>query len=246
QPPGAGRALGRRARRRPAEHERRDRHPLVGLRVRLDRGRPGPGTVAPRRTAMPRAGRSSSRARAESCSNCGRPVPAGATRCPACGEPVVAGERKLVTLLFADLSAYTALAHELDHEEVYRFIRPALAELVAVVEGFGGSVPQVLGDGFMAVFGVPVAHEDDPERAVRAGLAVVARLRELNAETGGMRLPEVHAGVNTGEAMVAPMASEPSGFTVVGDTVNVASRIAGLAAPGHVLAGEQTVELSRH
>src|SRR5439155_22219611 len=98
----------------------------------------------------------------------------------------------------------------------------------------------------MAVFGVPVAHEDDPERAVRAGLAGVARVRERNAAGRRRRLPEVHAGVNTGEATVAPMTSEPSGFAVIGDAVNVASRIAGLAPPGHVLAGEQTVELSRH
>ena len=71
-------------------------------------------------------------------------------------------------MLFADLSGYTALAESLDPEEVYTFLRPTMDELVGIVESFGGSVPHMQGDGFMAVFGVPVAHEDDAERAVRA------------------------------------------------------------------------------
>ena len=82
-----------------------------------------------------------------------------------------AGERKLVTILFADLSGYTALAERLDPEEVYSFLRPGMLELQGIVESFGGSAPQIQGDGLMAVFGVPVAHEDDAERAVRAALA---------------------------------------------------------------------------
>jgi adenylate cyclase len=72
--------------------------------------------------------------------------------------PETRGERKLVTLLFTDLTGYTALAASLDPEEVYAFIRPTLADLQRVVEDHGGTVPQVQGDGFMAVFGVPVAH----------------------------------------------------------------------------------------
>ena len=82
------------------------------------------------------------------------------------------GERKLVTLLFADLSGYTALAASMDPEEVYAFVRPGMAALQRIVEDHGGTVPQVMGDGFMAVFGVPAAHEDDAERALRAALAV--------------------------------------------------------------------------
>ena len=84
-------------------------------------------------------------------------------------------------MLFADLAGYTALAETLDPEDVYAFLRPTMAELQRVVESFGGSVPQIQGDGFMAVFGVPTAHEDDAERAVRAALAVRDRVRALNA-----------------------------------------------------------------
>ena len=82
------------------------------------------------------------------------------------------GERKLVALVFADLSGFTALASSLDPEEVSAFIRPGLAAMQEIVKDFGGTVPHVMGDGFMAVFGVPTTHEDDPERAVRAALAV--------------------------------------------------------------------------
>lgn len=99
------------------------------------------------------------------------------------------GERKLVTLLFADLTGYTALAASLDPEEVYGFIRPAMLGLQRIVEGFGGTVPQIMGDGFMAVFGVPSAHEDDDERAVRAALAVRDHVDELNAGHEGIPFP---------------------------------------------------------
>jgi class 3 adenylate cyclase/tetratricopeptide (TPR) repeat protein len=149
------------------------------------------------------------------------------------------GERKLVTMLFADLAGYTALSEALDPEEVYGFLRPTMADLQAIVESYGGTVPQIQGDGFMAVFGVPVAHEDDAERAVRAALDVRDRVGALNAGRGGLLLPEVHAGVNSGEVMVAP-SNEPAGFTVIGDTVNTASRLAGLATGGHILVDETT------
>ena len=149
------------------------------------------------------------------------------------------GERKLVTMLFADLAGYTALAETLDPEEVYGFLRPTMAELQTIVESYGGTVPQLQGDGFMAIFGVPVAHEDDAERAVRAALDVRDRVIILNRGRGGIQLPEVHSGVNSGEVMVAPSA-EPAGFTVVGDTVNTAARLASLATGGHILVDETT------
>ncbi|HEY5906005.1 MAG TPA: adenylate/guanylate cyclase domain-containing protein, partial [Actinomycetota bacterium] len=155
------------------------------------------------------------------------------------------GERKLVTLLFSDLTGYTALAASLDPEEVFSFIRPTIAELQRVVEDHGGTVPQVQGDGFMAIFGVPAAHEDDSERAVRAALAVRDRVRELNEGRSGLSIPEVHSGVNSGEVMVGP-APEASGIAVVGDVVNTASRLADLAPSGTVLVEEQTWRRTRH
>jgi class 3 adenylate cyclase/tetratricopeptide (TPR) repeat protein len=155
------------------------------------------------------------------------------------------GERKLVTLLFADLTGYTALASSLDPEEVYGFIRPGMLSLQRIVEGFGGTVPQIMGDGFMAVFGVPSAHEDDDERAVRAALAVRDHADEINAAHEGVPFPRVHAGVNSGEVMVAP-SDEPSGFALIGDVVNTASRLADLAAEGSILVDTQTRERTAH
>ncbi|MGH2595988.1 MAG: ATP-binding protein [Actinomycetota bacterium] len=159
--------------------------------------------------------------------------------------PDTRGERKLVTLLFADLTGYTALAASLDPEEVFALIRPTLADLQRVVEEHGGTVPQVMGDGFMAVFGVPAAHEDDAERAVRAALAIRDRVRELNEGRSGLSIPEVHSGVNSGEVMVGP-ALEASGMAVVGDVVNTASRLADLAPAGTVLVEEHTWRRTKH
>jgi len=161
---------------------------------------------------------------------------------------VPSGERKLVTLVFADLSGFTALASSLDPEEVYAVVRPGLAAMQRLVEEHGGTVPQVMGDGFMAVFGVPTAHEDDAERAVRAALAVRDHASALHRAGGwgtGVRFPEAHAGVNSGEVMVAP-STELSGFAILGDTVNVAARLADLARPGVVLVAEPTVRRTGH
>jgi class 3 adenylate cyclase/tetratricopeptide (TPR) repeat protein len=156
-----------------------------------------------------------------------------------------AGERKLVTILFADLSGYTALSERLDPEEVYSFLRPGMLELQAIVDSFGGSVPQIQGDGFMAVFGVPRAHEDDAERAVRAALACRDHVRTLNVDRVGLSFPDVHAGVNSGEVMVG-RSDEPSGFAVVGDTVNTASRLADLARAGQIVVDERTRNRTLH
>jgi class 3 adenylate cyclase/tetratricopeptide (TPR) repeat protein len=163
--------------------------------------------------------------------------------CPRCGEPVVGPERKLVTVLFADLSGYTAFAASLDPEEVFAVVRPWMTALRLVVERHGGTVPQVMGDGFMAVFGVPAAHDDDAERAVRAGLALVSEARALDADAAQVRFPGLHVGVNTGEVMVVG-SREASGFALVGDPVNVAARLADLAVSGEILVGEATRALT--
>jgi class 3 adenylate cyclase len=181
--------------------------------------------------------------RPERCPACGADLPAGVVTCPACGEPILPSERKVVTVLFADLAGYTALAETLDPEDVYGAIRPWMTDLRLVVEDHGGTVPQVMGDGFMAVFGVPTAHDDDAERAVRAALALVRRAERL-ASQEGIRFPGLHVGVNTGEVIVAP-SRESSGFAVVGDAVNVAARLAGLALAGQVIVGESTRGLTR-
>ena len=164
--------------------------------------------------------------------------------CPACGEPTTRLERKVVTVLFADLAGYTSLAESLDPEEVYSVVRPWMTELRLIVEDHGGTVPQVMGDGFMAVFGVPATHEDDPQRAVRAGLALAEHGARLAARQSGVRFPGLRVGINTGEVIVAG-SREPSGFAVIGDPVNVSARLAGLAEPGQVFVGEWTNALTR-
>ena len=179
------------------------------------------------------------------CPACGSDLPADARDCPTCGEPVLPSERKVVTVLFADLAGYTAMAETLDPEEVYGAVRPWMTDLRLVVEAHGGTVPQVMGDGFMAVFGVPTLHDDDAERGVHAALALVGRAERLARRQTDIRFPGLHVGVNTGEVIVAP-SREASGFAVVGDPVNVASRLAGLAVAGQVLVGESTRTLTRH
>jgi class 3 adenylate cyclase len=147
------------------------------------------------------------------------------------------GERKLVSVLFVDLTGYTALSASLDPEEVYRFLRPGIVALQRIVEGHGGTVPQILGDGFMAVFGVPTTHEDDAERAVRAALQMQRSLAEEAASIGAdlrMRI-----GINTGEVLVGALRAGGD-YTAMGDVVNTASRLQTYATGGQVIVGEET------
>jgi len=137
------------------------------------------------------------------CHACGAALPPNAAICPACGEPQTRPERKIVTVLFADLAGYTSLAESLDPEDVFGAVRQWMTELRLIVEAHGGTVPQVMGDGFMAVFGVPEAHEDDPERAVRAGLALAQYAEREGSRRDGIHFPGLHLGINTGEVIVA-------------------------------------------
>src|SRR3954468_5340048 len=153
-------------------------------------------------------------------------------------------ERRKATVLFADLSGYTAVAERLDPEAVKSFVDRALRRLGQEVVRYGGSVDKYIGDNVMAVFGAPVAHEDDPERAVRAGLAMQAAMEEINkdieAATGsGFSL---RVGINSGEVLAGQVGD---GYTVIGDAVNVASRLQSAARPGSVTVGETTHRLTR-
>ena len=123
------------------------------------------------------------------CRSCGAPVGAGEAVCDVCGEPTASPERKLVTLLFMDMTRYTELVSRLDPEDVHDFVRPAMTALRRVVESFGGSVPQMQGDGFMAVFGAPVGHEDDAARAVHAAVALHAEVAAINRSNERLRIP---------------------------------------------------------
>src|SRR5213596_518927 len=143
-------------------------------------------------------------------------------------------ERKVVTVLFADLVGFTARAEQLDPEDVEAILRPYHQLLRRELERFGGTVEKFIGDAVMALFGAPVAHEDDPERAVRAALAI----RDWAEEEGEL---EVRIAVNTGEALVLLGARPAEGEVMAaGDVVNTTARLQTAAPVNGVLVGETT------
>ena len=150
-----------------------------------------------------------------------------------------------MTVLFADLSGYTAVSERMDPERVKALIDGALRRLAEEVERYGGSIDKYIGDNVMALFGAPVAHEDDAERAVRAGLGMQQAMEEINeqlARTHGETLA-LRVGVNTGEVVAGAVGDA---YTVVGDTVNVAARLQSAAQRGTVTVGERTMRASAH
>ncbi len=190
---------------------------------------------------------------ARPCANCGTANPAGAKFCGECAAPIATGEatagatisapqaasttpheaeRRLVSILFADLVGFTPFAEERDAEEVRESLSRYFELARQVIERYGGTVEKFIGDAVMAVWGVPTTHEDDAERAVRAGLDLVDAVRALGPGV------EARAGVLTGEAAVTIGATDQG--MVAGDLVNTASRLQGAAAPGTVLVGEAT------
>jgi class 3 adenylate cyclase/tetratricopeptide (TPR) repeat protein len=181
------------------------------------------------------------------CPVCGTPPVPGARFCHACGASLdVTGgvdegatERRVVTVLFGDLSDFTAWAEDLDPERVGVVTDRVLAALTRAATETGGRVDKLTGDGVMAVFGAPTAHEDDAERAVRAAARMQAEVRRMMAEeSGGGRRMGLRVGLNTGEVIAGVQAH--LAYTVVGDTVNTASRLSDAAGIGSVYAGRDT------
>jgi class 3 adenylate cyclase/tetratricopeptide (TPR) repeat protein len=145
-----------------------------------------------------------------------------------------------VSVLFCDLVGFTATSEASDPEDVQARIERYHRKLRAQIEAYGGTVEKFIGDAVMAVFGAPISHEDDPERAVRAGLEILRAIGELNEEDPGLDL-SVRVGVNTGEAVVALQARPEQGEGMVaGDVVNTAARIQAAAPVGAVAVGEET------
>ena len=203
------------------------------------------------------------------CATCGAAVPEQARFCMTCGAQLQdtehrAGtdreeqapsaiaapgaqepdERRTATVLFADLSGYTAIAENLDPESVKRLLERILARLGREVGEYGGYVDKFIGDNVMAIFGAPVAHGDDAERAVRAGLAMQAAMDEINeplAQQHGVRFA-LCVGINTGEVLAGRVGDS---YTVIGDSVNVAARLQSAARPGTVTVGERTYSATR-
>src|SRR4030081_2913134 len=180
------------------------------------------------------------------CTVCGRPLPSGARFCPNCGASVgsLVGteERKMVTVLFADIVDSTGLGARLDPERARevlgQFFGAASEELLTL----RGRPEKFIGGAVMAVFGLPHVHEDDALRAVRAGLAIRDRTRRLG-EAAGLEVPlEVRIGIESGEAA---MGRTPSGQVLVtGPVVNAAVRLQSAAQPGQLLAGSTTHALT--
>ncbi|MHB8510578.1 MAG: ATP-binding protein [Actinomycetota bacterium] len=179
------------------------------------------------------------------CPRCSHQNEADARFCSNCGlsllETDTREERRVVTILFADLVGFTAFSDSRDPEDVKRIIDRAFEGLAEIVTIYGGRVDKILGDEIMAVFGAPQAHEDDPERAVRCALEMQRSLQTF-AETlqseRGLTM-SMRVGINTGEVVTGAIGGG-SAYTVVGDAVNVASRLVKEAEPGAILVGATT------
>ena len=159
------------------------------------------------------------------------------------------GERREVTVLFLDITNFTAVSHELDNEDVYNFINDAMSIFVEVIRKYGGTVDKFTGDGLMAIFGAPAVHEDDPMRAVQAALEMGTALKPLQQQVKqahNFNL-SVRIGINTGWVIAGNLGNNfHKEYTVIGDTVNLSSRLEGAAQPGPVLARHETYRGTRN
>ncbi|MGH8758322.1 MAG: adenylate/guanylate cyclase domain-containing protein, partial [Burkholderiales bacterium] len=208
------------------------------------------------------------------CTSCGFDAPSDFAFCPKCGSrlavtsterPVVRpaqapapatappgeaeADRRPVTVLFADLSGFTAISERLDPEDVRALQTDLFKEMSGAIARFDGFVEKFVGDAVMGVFGAPVAHEDDPARALHAALAMLERVAELSgrwARRLGAPL-ELHVGVNTGPVVAGHIGSDPgAAYAVTGDAVNTASRLQSKAGPGQIFVSQSTYLLTRH
>ena len=155
---------------------------------------------------------------------------------------VVGDQRRIATVLFADLVGFTALSETLDPEQVKGLVDRCFERLAADIEAFGGRVDKVVGDAIVALFGAPIAHEDDAERAVRAGLRMQQTIGVVAAEVD--HVVQMRVGVNTGEVLVGAVRAGRE-YTAMGDVVNTASRLQTAADPGTVLVGPDTHAATR-
>ena len=174
------------------------------------------------------------------CGDCGQNLErAVATEEPA---PELEGERKYVTVLFSDLSGYTAMSEKLDPEEVKEIMSRIFGEIAQVVAKYGGFIEKFVGDAVMALFGIPKTHEDDPVRAIRAAREIHDLIENISPEIEkkiGQHI-SMHTGINTGLVVTGEMDTERGIHGASGDTINLASRLQGLAKTGEILVGQDT------
>jgi class 3 adenylate cyclase/tetratricopeptide (TPR) repeat protein len=188
------------------------------------------------------------------CPACGSKNPPGAKFCDRCGHPLIGNkvdskqtkqiesERKNVTVLFSDMSGYTAITERLDPEEVKNLMSEIFGEIARVIVKYGGFIERFIGDAVMAIFGVPRVHEDDAVRAIWAAREIHALVEARSPrleETLGQPLC-MHSGINTGLVVTGEVDLEKGAHGITGDAVNLASRLEGLSASGEILVGEET------
>ena len=158
------------------------------------------------------------------------------------------GERRIVTVLFADLTGFTSMAEQMDPEDVKKVVNECFKGFVEAINMYGGVIDKFIGDAIMALFGIPITHEDDPQRALKTALMMLYKLQEFNKTHA--ELPQklqIRIGINTGEVVAGEMGSETrSEYTVMGDTVNVASRLQTIAQPNQIVISEETYKYSKN
>src|SRR5437899_9869845 len=158
----------------------------------------------------------------------------------------IEGERKIVTVMFSDVSGFTAMSERLDPEDVHAIMDRAFAVTLDAVHRYEGTINQFLGDGVMALFGAPIAHEDHAHRALSAALAIQRELTPLVHEVRRVHGVEfqMRMGINTGFVVVGAIGKDlRMDYTAVGDTTNLAARLLGLAKPGQIVVGRRTQHL---
>ena len=183
------------------------------------------------------------------CHVCGQNNPESARYCGACGTrlgpfPGELEERKVVTILFCDLVGSTARFDLIDPEDIRETLATYHARVRREIERFGGTVEKFIGDAIMAVYGAPVAHEDDAQRALLSALRILPAIEELNEANRGLPLA-VRVGIETGEAVVTVDSEWPRQSIAIGDVVNTASRLQGVAPAGGIVVGARAYRLTR-
>jgi len=159
------------------------------------------------------------------------------------GKGSLPSEQSEATIIFIDISGFTKLADQLDPEKATEILSNIFAPIVGIIDKYGGSINKFLGDGLMAIFGTPFSHEDDPERAARASIEIMNSIEENGKIKIGKKVKSLKAriGINTGLCISGEIGSDSrKEFTVIGDTVNLASRLQGIAPTGKIVIGERT------
>lgn len=155
----------------------------------------------------------------------------------------VEGERRNITVAFADLSGFTALSETMDPEDIANIINDFFTRMLKIVYKYEGSVDKFLGDALMVLFGAPIAHHDDPERAVRAALEMQQEMKRFNEEKKAPATLAMSIGINTGPAVALNVGSEDRmEYTVIGDAVNLAARLEGVSQAGEIIISHNTYQ----